>query len=67
MVTWLVTNKRKVLSIERKVKVTQQMENGKNKSDVHWEFGLENSTIQTILKNRTKITSGFEQNRLRIK
>jgi len=29
-----VMNKRKVLSVKRKVKVTQQTENGKNKSDV---------------------------------
>jgi hypothetical protein len=32
------------------------MENGKKKADVCREFGLVNSTIQTIRKNRTKIT-----------
>jgi hypothetical protein len=59
-------NKRKVLSIKRKVKVTQQTENGKKKSDVQWEFGLVNSTIQMTLKT-TKIISGSEQNGLGIK
>jgi len=49
--------------------VTQQTENEgrEGKSDVHWEFGLVHCTIQMILKNRTKIINGFEQNRLRIK
>jgi len=31
------------------------------------EFGLVNSTNQTIWKNRTKIISAFEQNGLRVK
>jgi len=63
----IVMNKRKVLSVKRKVKVTQQTENGKNIPDVHWEFYLVHSTIQKILKNRTKIINGLEQNGLRIK
>ena len=62
-----VMNKRKLLSVKRKVKVMQQTENGKKISDVHWEFDLVHSTIQKILKNRTKIINGFEQNGLRIK
>jgi hypothetical protein len=38
----------------------------KKKADVCWKFGLVNSTIQEICKNRTKIISAFEQNGPRI-
>jgi hypothetical protein len=62
-----VTNKRKVLSVEGKVKVTRQMGNGKKKADVFREFGLVNSTIRAICKNRTKIISAFDQNGSRVK
>jgi transposase-like protein len=62
-----ITNKRKVLSVEEKVKVLQEIENGKKKADVCRAFGLINSTIQMIWKNRTKIISAFEQNGSRIK
>jgi hypothetical protein len=57
-----VTNKRKVLSVEEKVKVITEIESGKKKADVCREFGLVNSTVQTIWKNRGKIVSSFEQN-----
>jgi transposase-like protein len=50
-----VTNKRKVLSIEGKVKVLQQIENGKKKADVCREFGLINSTIQMIWKTEPEL------------
>jgi hypothetical protein len=60
-------NKRKVLSIKEKVKVIQQRENGKKKADVRHEFGLVNSMIQKIWKNRTQIISVLEWNRSRIK
>jgi transposase-like protein len=43
-----VTNKRKVLSVEEKVKVIREIESGKKKADVCREFGLFNSTVQTI-------------------
>jgi transposase-like protein len=39
-----VTNKRKVLSIEEKVKLIREIENRKKKTDVCGEFGLVNST-----------------------
>jgi hypothetical protein len=38
----------------------------KNGTDVCLEFGLVNSTIQKICKNRTKIIGTFEQNGSRI-
>jgi transposase-like protein len=60
-------NKRKALSVEEKVKVIREIENGKKNTDVCREFGLINSTTQTIWKNRTKIISAFEQNGSRIK
>jgi hypothetical protein len=62
-----VTNKRKVLSIKGKVKVIQQIENGKKKADMCWELVLINSTFQKILKNRTKIITTFEHKGWRIK
>ena len=37
------------------------------RADICWEFGLRNSTIQTVCKNRTKITSVFERNGSSIK
>jgi DNA-binding CsgD family transcriptional regulator len=60
-----VMNKRKYLSI--KEKVLQETENGKNKADLCWKFGLKNSTIQTIWKNGTRIIGVFKQNGLQIK
>jgi hypothetical protein len=38
-----------------------------SKADVFRELGLVNLKIQTILKNRTKITSAYEGNGSRIK
>ena len=62
-----VTNKRKILDIEEKVKLTQEIENDVKNADVCQEFGLINSTMKMIWKSRIKIISAFEQNRLRIK
>ncbi|KAJ8870080.1 hypothetical protein PR048_029091 [Dryococelus australis] len=59
--------KRKVLSIEEKVKMICEIENGSRKSDVCREFGLVNSTVRTIWKNKTKNIDAFKQNRSRIK
>ena len=39
----------------------------KKEADLYGEFGLVNSTIQKICKNRTKIISAFKQNGSRIK
>jgi transposase-like protein len=49
-----VTNKRKVLSVEEKIKVIQEIENGKKKADVCWEFGIISSVIQTIWKKQNQ-------------
>jgi len=57
-----VTNKRKVLSTEGKAKVIRHTENGKMKSDMRQGFGLVNTMIQIIWKNRNKIISAFEEN-----
>jgi hypothetical protein len=62
-----VAKKRKVLSMEDKVNVKKQIESGKKKADVCSEFGLVNSTIQTIWKNRDKIVSAFGKNGSQIK
>jgi hypothetical protein len=62
-----VTNKRRILDTEEKVKLSLEIENGVKKADVCQEFGLVNSKMNTILKNRIKVISAFEQNRLHIK
>jgi hypothetical protein len=51
----------------RKVAVIRETENGKKKADMCQEFGLVNSTAQTIWKSRTKIITAFEQSGWRIK
>jgi len=47
--------------------VKWQIENWKKIADVRHEFGLVNSTIQPVCKNRTKIISVFQKKRSRIK
>jgi hypothetical protein len=50
------------LSIEEKYALFTEIENAKKNTGVRWKYGLANSTIQTIWKNRSKIISAFEQN-----
>jgi len=60
-------NQNKILSVDGKVKVTRQTENGVGGGgDKSQEFWLLNSTTQIILENRTQIVSAFKQSRLRI-
>jgi hypothetical protein len=56
-----VAKKRKMLSVEDKFNVIKQIESGKKKADVCREFGVVNSTIQTIWKNGDKIVRAFEK------
>ena len=63
----IVTNKRKVLGVERNVNMIRQIANGIKEANVCREFGLINSMIQTIWRRRTKIISVFEQNESRSK
>jgi len=62
-----VRNKRKVTSVEGKVKVITTNIEWKKEADGCREFGIISSTIQTIWKNRTKINSAFEQKGSRTK
>jgi hypothetical protein len=62
-----VTNKTKILSVEEKLKMLRVIENGRQKTDVCREFGLVNSTVQTICKNGTRNISLFEHIFLKIK
>jgi transposase-like protein len=55
------------LRAEEKVTAIREIENGKKKVDVCGQFGLVNSTIKKIWKNRTKIIRAFEQNGPRTK
>lgn len=56
-----MATKRKVLTLEEKVKVIRKIEKGFKKADVCREFGLVNSTVQTIWKNKNKIVAAFKQ------
>jgi len=49
-----VRNKREVLNVEGKVKVIRKVG---EKTDVRRDFGLVNSTVQTIWKDNTKMNS----------
>lgn len=54
------------MSVEGKVKVIWQTENGRKRADLYREFVVVNSVIQKIWKNRTKIIRAFEQNGSRL-
>lgn len=43
-----MATKRKVLTLEEKVKVIRKIEKGFKKADVCRDFGIVNSTVQTI-------------------
>ena len=61
-----MARKRKTLSIEEKVKVIWEIENGKNKADVCQEFvGFVNSKFKCL--GKTKIMNSFEVNGYRYK
>lgn len=55
------STKRKVLSIQEKVRVIRSYESGRKIADVCREFGLVNSTVGSILKNKDKILKKFEE------
>jgi hypothetical protein len=50
-----VTNKRKVLSVKRKVNFIQRMVNRKMKAGLCWEFGLINSRSQRFGNTEPKL------------
>lgn len=49
------STKRKVLTLDDKVSVIKAVESGAKKADVCRQFGLVNSTVCTIMKNKEKI------------
>ena len=55
------STKRKVLSIQGKVLVIRSYESGRKIADVWREFGLVNSTVGSLLKNKDKILKKFEE------
>jgi transposase-like protein len=56
-----VTNKRKVLSAERKVKAIREIESGKKKAALCREFGQVNITIKTVWKTEPKLLVGLNR------
>ncbi|GJQ76772.1 hypothetical protein Trydic_g15612 [Trypoxylus dichotomus] len=53
--------KRKVLTLDDKVVVINAIESGRKKADVCRQFGLVNSTVGTIIKNKEKILKSFDE------
>lgn len=51
--------KRLAFTIKQKMKIIQEIECGKSKSDVARELGLASSTVATIWKNRESITESW--------
>uniref|UniRef100_A0A1B6C4M0 HTH CENPB-type domain-containing protein n=1 Tax=Clastoptera arizonana TaxID=38151 RepID=A0A1B6C4M0_9HEMI len=57
----MASAKRKVLPIKEKVRVIRACEEGRKIADVCREFGLVNSTVGSILKNKNKILKAFQE------
>lgn len=57
----MASAKRKVLPIKEKVRVIRACEEGRKIADVCREFGLVNSTVGSILKNKEKILKAFNE------
>lgn len=51
---------RKSLNLDLKLKVIRKMENGGKATEVGRQFGLSESTVRTIVKNREKIRLSSE-------
>lgn len=48
-------NKRRQFSLKMKLKILEAVDSGKRKKDIATEFGISQSTLSTVLKNRSKI------------
>lgn len=59
--------KRKILSVNDKIKIIRELENGQSNSAVCKTHGLSASTVSTIWKNRDKLRTAFEQNKPQVK
>jgi hypothetical protein len=68
---WLQSQIKECFERRRKARVIRQIENGggggRGIAEGYRKFGLVNSTVQWICKNRTKVISAFERNKLTIK
>ena len=63
MITWVQSEIKEGFERRRKVRVIRQIGKGEKKiAELYREFGLVNSTVQWICKNRTKVISAFERN-----
>lgn len=59
--------KRKVIDLSDKIKIITELEKKRSKADVCREFGLANSTVCTIWKDRQKIIDAFQHGSSRAK
>jgi len=62
-----IVTKNAVLRVKEKFEMIQEVINGKKRTDMCQEFGVINSMIQIIWKNRNRIISGVERTGPRIK
>ncbi|XP_023238913.1 tigger transposable element-derived protein 4-like [Centruroides sculpturatus] len=58
---------RKALTLDCKVEIIKAVESGRKKADVCRDFGLANSTVCTIIKNREKILKSFQDGKGQVK
>ena len=58
-------SKRKTVSLETKVALIRAVENGKRQAELCRDYGLPKSTVATIVGNKKKIMTAFEQNKMK--
>ena len=56
----MASQKRKSITLERKMEIFRAVDSGRKKSDVAREFGLSSSTMSTLFKNKDRITEQYD-------
>lgn len=58
----MATRKRKCLAVNDKVEIIKDIERGVKNVDVCKKYGISSSSVSTLVKNKDKIFSSFEEN-----
>ena len=53
-------SKRKVLSVDEKVKILRELDDGVKNAEICKRYGLSSSTVSTLLKNKGKLMDAYE-------
>jgi len=56
-------SKRKVLSVDEKVKILRELNDGVKNVEICKRYGLSSSTVSTLLKNQSKLMDAYDQNK----